>query len=68
MLNGSKIKGRMRELGIVQADVAKQLNIAEATVSQKLSGKRPMFLDEAEELAKMLKISDEQFGTYFFTT
>lgn len=68
MLNGNKIKGRMKELGIVQSDVAKRLKLAEATVSLKLSGKRPMDLDEARELAEMLDISNEQFGAYFFST
>lgn len=66
MLNGNKIKGRMRELGIVQADVAKALNLAEASVSLKLCGKRPMDLDEAKKLADMLNISKEEFGAYFF--
>lgn len=66
MLNGNKIKGRMREMGIVQSDVAKRLNIAEATVSLKLNGKRPMDLDEARELAIMLNIPSEDFGVYFF--
>ena len=67
MLNGNKIKGRMKELGIVQSDVAKRLNLAEATVSLKLSGKRPMDLDEARDRAEMLDISNEQFGDYFFS-
>ena len=67
MLNGNKIKGRMKELGIVQSDVAKRLKLAEATVSLKLNGKRPMDLDEARELAEMLDISNEQFGAYFFS-
>ena len=68
VLNGNKIKGRMKELGIVQSDVSKRLQIAEATVSLKLNGKRPMYLDEAQELARMLEITDEQFGAYFFNT
>ena len=67
MINTNKIKGRMRELEIVQADVAKTLGLAEATVSQKINGKRPMDLDEAMQLADMLKISDPDFGVYFFT-
>ena len=29
MVNANKIKGRMRELGITQADVAKFLNVAQ---------------------------------------
>ena len=66
MLNTDKIKGRMRELGIVQADVAKRLNLAEPTVCQKINGKRPMDLDEAKALAEMLVIDKSEFGTYFF--
>lgn len=68
MINGNKIKGKMKELGIVQADVAKKLNLAEATVSLKLSGKRPMDLDEAQLLAEMLGIVNEDFGAYFFSS
>lgn len=68
MLNSNKIKGRMKEMGIIQADVAKKLNLAEPTVSQKLNGKRPMDLDEARALADMLKIDNSEFGAYFFST
>lgn len=67
MLNSNKIKGRMKELGIVQADVAKRLNLAEPTVSQKINGKRPMDLDEARALAEMLHIENSEFGVYFFS-
>ena len=35
MLNVSKIRGRMAELHITQKDVAAELNLAQATVSQK---------------------------------
>jgi len=66
MLNSDKIKGRMKERRIVQADVAKLLNLAEPTVCQKINGKRPMTLDEAQRLARMLDISDHEFGIYFF--
>lgn len=68
MLNSNKIKGRMKELGIVQADVAKRLKLAEPTVSQKINGKRPMDLEEARALAKMLQIDNGEFGVYFFST
>ena len=56
----------MREMGIVQKDVAVKLNIAPPTVSQKLSGVRPMDLEEAKMLAEMLNITDRDFGQYFF--
>lgn len=67
MLNANKIKGRMKEMGIIQSDVAKRLGLAEPTVSQKINGKRPMDLDEARELARMLNIDNSEFGAYFFS-
>lgn len=67
MINSSKIKGRMAELGITQKDVARFLNIAAPTVSQKINNVRPMDLNEAEALAKMLKIQPGEFGAYFFS-
>ncbi len=66
MLNESKIRGRMAERNITQKEVAAALGVAPATVSQKLNRIRPMNLDEAEKLAVLLGISDEEFGTYFF--
>lgn len=66
MLNVDKIRGRMSELRITQQDVAKALNLAAPTVSQKLNRVRPMDLDEAEKLAELLGITNEQFGEYFF--
>ncbi len=67
MINSNKIKGRMVELGITQKDVAKTLNIAPPTVSQKINNIRPMDLDEAEALARMLKIQSVEFADYFFS-
>lgn len=68
MLNANKIKGRIKELGLVQSDIAKKLGLAEPTVSQKINGKRPMNLDEARELAEMLGIDNSEFGSYFFSS
>lgn len=66
MLNVSKIRGRMAELGVTQKEIAKEMNLAAPTVSQKLNQIRPMNLDEAEKLAQILKISNNEFGEYFF--
>lgn len=66
MLNVAKIRGRMAELDITQKDVAVALDIAQPTASQKLNRIRPMDLDEAEKLAELLKIPDDQFSDYFF--
>ena len=68
MLNVQKIKGRMAELGVTQADVAVALEIKQPTACQKLNRIRPMDLDEAEKLALLLKIKQEEFGDYFFAS
>lgn len=67
MLNVPKVRGRMRELGITQKDVATALGVACPTASQKLNRIRPMNLDEAETLAKLLRLDDSEFGVYFFS-
>ena len=67
MVNTNKLKGRMRELEITQSDVAKCLNIAQATANQKINNVRPFDLEEAEKFSTLLGISAGEFGTYFFT-
>lgn len=66
MINTRKIKGRLAELGLTQRDVSKTLGIAQSTVNQKINNNRPMNLDEAEQLAKILKLDTGEFGNYFF--
>ncbi len=66
MLNTRKLKGRMAEKGLTQKDIAEALGIATPTVNQKLNNVRPMDLTEAEQLAKILDISAEDFSAYFF--
>lgn len=66
MVNTNKIKGRMKELEITQADVAKCLNIAQPTANQKINNVRPFDLDEAEKLSALLQIEAGDFGSYFF--
>lgn len=68
MLNTSKIKGRMAELGITQGDVANALGISKPTACQKLNRVRPIDLTEAERLAELLRIEDNQFREYFFAS
>ena len=66
MPNYAKIKGRLREKGYSQADLARHLGIAVATINQKLNGCRPFTLDEADRIADFLEIADVEFGAYFF--
>ena len=68
MINERKIKGRMVELGLTQKDVAGKdvWNCALPTVSQKLSGVRPIYLDEANALAKLLKLTELEYYEFFY--
>ena len=65
--NTEKIKSRMKELGYTQTDLAKQMGMATPTICQKINNIRPFSLDEAEQIASILKIKDKDFGLYFFT-
>ena len=66
MINTLKLKSKMVELGYTQKDIAKLLDIAPATVSQKLNNVRPMTLLEANTLSECLGIGDREFKEYFF--
>lgn len=66
MLNVNKVKGRMAELGFTQKDVAEALGISQPTACQKLNRVRPIDLAEAEKLANLLDITNDQFREYFF--
>lgn len=66
MPDTNKIKARLVELGMTQADLAGKLGIATPTICQKINNLRPFTLDEAEKVASALCISDVEFGSYFF--
>ncbi len=67
MVNSTKIKGRAKAMGIRQKDIAEALGLQQSTVNQKINNVRPMLLDEAEVIASLLNISDDEFATYFFS-
>ncbi len=66
MVDTIRIKKRMEERGVSQKLVAEVLKCKQPTVSQKLNNKRPLYLDEAWEIAKLLEIQKTDFCTYFF--
>lgn len=68
VVNTNKIKGRIVELGLTQKDIATALGVALPTVSQKINNVRAMDVKEAFIIADVLKIPDEQFREYFFTS
>lgn len=66
MINSSRIKNRLKELSIRQKDVALELGLRQSSFNLKINNRRPMTLDEAEKIADILKIPDEEFSVYFF--
>ena len=52
--------------GLTQAQLAGKLGIKAPTMNQKLNNVRPMFLHEADIVAKELGIGPELFCAYFF--
>ena len=65
MVDTKKIKQRIEEVGVSQAEIAERLKCAQSTISLKINNKRPFFLDEAWALATILGIENE-FYEYFF--
>ena len=68
MINTQAIKERMREVGVTQAALAAAVGIATPTMNQKIHNIRPLNLDEAEKVARELRIADDEFATYFFAS
>ena len=52
MLNTDRIKARLDELNMTQADLAAVISVAVPTMCQKINNVRPLSLDEAEKNLK----------------
>ena len=66
MFNANKVRGKLAEMQLTQKDVAKVWNCSLPTVSQKLNGLRPLFLDEAVSLSNLLELTDQEKVDIFF--
>jgi transcriptional regulator with XRE-family HTH domain len=66
MINSQKIKARIIELGLTQEGVAKRIKMSQSSLNCKINNVRPMTTTDAENLCSVLKISDNDFGDYFF--
>lgn len=66
-MNTNKIRGRMAEMRLTQKDIAgKEVwNCALPTVSQKINGIRPISLDEANALARLLLLDEKEYYEFF---
>ena len=66
MVNSEAIKRRLKELNLTQGDLGRHLGIEQSTANQKINNVRPFTLDEAEQTANFLQISDSEFSVFFF--
>lgn len=64
--NYSKLRGRIREYGLTQEQLAEAVGINRATLSAKLNNKNSFTTTEIEAIRVSLKISEDEICKYFF--
>ena len=63
----SKIKGKIRELGLTQSDYAKYIGITEQTLNLRFKNKRPFTQPEIAMTMRLFNEPIENVRIYFFT-
>lgn len=66
MFNYSKLRGRIKELGFSESEIAKKINISKATISSRFNGNSEFSSKETDCLIDLLQISDNEIKDYFF--
>ena len=64
----SKIKGKIRELGLTQDEFAKYIGITQQTLSKRFENSRPFTQPEIDKAMKLFQEPLENIHKYFFTT
>lgn len=59
------LSGRLKQLGINQADLAKKFNLSQASISHRFSGKVSWTLDEMYRLMDICQADPEELHIYF---
>lgn len=62
----SKLKGRIKEKGFTQEDVARKCGFSAATLNYKLSNTSYFTALQILNIAKILEIAPEEIDKYFF--
>ena len=65
--NYSKLLGKIKEQGFTQETLAKAIDINKGTLSAKLNGQYSFTAKEIDSICKVLDISNDEIGAYFFT-
>lgn len=66
MAKTNKLKALIVEQGLTQNKVAKAIGIDKTTLSRKINNSTPFTIEEAKQIAKLLKMSGEQATEIFF--
>jgi transcriptional regulator with XRE-family HTH domain len=64
--NYSKLLGRMKECGFTQEDVADAICVNKGTLNAKLNNKGNFTAPEMDGICKLLGVSKDEIGAYFF--
>lgn len=64
--NYSKLLGRIRERGITQEQLAKAIGKNKSTISAKINNQFSFTQEEMNDICKVLDISNDEIGDYFF--
>lgn len=62
----SKLLGRMKERGVTQEQLAKEIGITESTLNAKLNNKFNFKANEMDAICRVLDIPNDEIGAYFF--
>lgn len=66
MVNTELLKSRMKRLELTQAELAKELDMAQPTFNQKLNNVRLFDVEEVAKLSRLLGIAKSEIVVYFF--
>lgn len=62
----SKLRGRIKEKGYTQEEVAKNIGIDKSTLSLRLNNQSLFVQDELNKIIKLLDIPGKEIKSYFF--
>ena len=65
--NYSKLLGKLKECGLTQEQLATAIGKHKSTISAKFNGHYSFSTDEIDNICKVLDISNDKIGDYFFT-
>ncbi len=63
----TRLKKRMKDMRYTQTTLAREIPMDRQTLSTKLSHRSMFKQNEISEIARVLNIDAEEFGSYFFT-